>query len=112
MRKRTALPSEKVGLFSVFFFELIYTQTPFYFSFQRPKPVADSAAEYTEPNVNNASRPGDGPNDVEMDSTVEADRLKERGNELFKAKRYGEAIDLYTRAIGKVIIYYKFNHSF
>lgn len=60
--------------------------------------------------MNDASKPGDEPNDVEMDPTVEADRFKERGNESFKAKRYGDAIDLYTRAIGKAIIYYIFNH--
>lgn len=35
-----------------------------------------------------------------MSVEAAADRLKERGNEAFKAKRFGEAIDLYTQAIG------------
>ena len=31
---------------------------------------------------------------------VEAEKLKEQGNESFKRARYGEAVDLYTKAIG------------
>lgn len=34
---------------------------------------------------------------------AEAERLKEQGNDAFKAGRYGEAIDLYTKAIGACI---------
>ncbi|KAI0030055.1 hypothetical protein K488DRAFT_55061, partial [Vararia minispora EC-137] len=34
-----------------------------------------------------------------VDPAVEGERLKEEGNTAFKAKRYGEAIDLYGRAI-------------
>jgi outer membrane biosynthesis protein TonB len=34
---------------------------------------------------------------------AEAEKLKEQGNESFKRKRYGDAIDLYTKAIGAVI---------
>ncbi|KAF8521602.1 hypothetical protein BU17DRAFT_75424 [Hysterangium stoloniferum] len=39
------------------------------------------------------------PMEVETDFSVEADRLKEQGNEAFKAKRYSEAIHLYTQAV-------------
>jgi DnaJ homolog subfamily C member 7 len=31
---------------------------------------------------------------------VKAEKVKELGNVAFKAKRYGDAIDLYTQAIG------------
>ena len=31
---------------------------------------------------------------------AEAEKLKEQGNESFKRGRYGDAIDLYTKAIG------------
>ena len=31
---------------------------------------------------------------------AEAEKLKEQGNESFKRARYGEAVDLYTKAIG------------
>jgi hypothetical protein len=31
---------------------------------------------------------------------AEAEKLKEQGNDLFKRGRYGEAIDLYTKALG------------
>ncbi len=31
---------------------------------------------------------------------AEAERLKEQGNDSFKRGRYGEAVDLYTKAIG------------
>lgn len=32
-----------------------------------------------------------------------AEKVKEQGNTAFKAKRYGEAIDLYTKAIGSSV---------
>jgi hypothetical protein len=35
---------------------------------------------------------------------AEAEKLKEQGNDSFKVGRYGEAIDLYTKAIGACII--------
>jgi hypothetical protein len=46
---------------------------------------------------------GDGetePEPVVVDVAVEAEKLKELGNESFKRARYGEAVDLYTKAIG------------
>lgn len=36
----------------------------------------------------------------EVDPAVRAEKLKEEGNVAFKAGRYGNAIDLYTQAIG------------
>jgi DnaJ family protein C protein 7 len=36
----------------------------------------------------------------EEDPATRAEKVKERGNVAFKAGRYGEAIDLYTQAIG------------
>lgn len=36
-----------------------------------------------------------------VDPEVEGERLKEQGNGAFKAKRYGEAVDLYTKAISE-----------
>lgn len=35
---------------------------------------------------------------------AEAEKLKEQGNDSFKAGRYGDAIDLYTKAIGACTI--------
>jgi hypothetical protein len=40
------------------------------------------------------------PPDTGGDAVVEAERIKERGNAAFKAQRYDEAIDFYTKAIG------------
>lgn len=34
---------------------------------------------------------------------AEAEKLKEQGNESFKRGRYGDAIDLYTKAIGALV---------
>jgi outer membrane biosynthesis protein TonB len=34
---------------------------------------------------------------------AEAEKLKEQGNESFKRGRYGDAIDLYTKAIGPFV---------
>lgn len=36
----------------------------------------------------------------EEDPTVRAGKIKDQGNISFNAKRYGEAIDLYSKAIG------------
>ncbi|SRR6266702_1896581 len=35
---------------------------------------------------------------------AEAEKLKEQGNDSFKVGRYGDAIDLYTKAIGACMI--------
>ncbi len=61
-------------------------------------PLPDEEA----PEGENAADP-DSPPDSEPDPTViaaEAERLKEQGNDSFKSGRYGEAIDLYSKAIG------------
>ena len=58
-------------------------------------PLPDEA-----PEGENAADP-DSPPDSEPDPTViAAERLKEQGNDSFKSGRYGEAIDLYSKAIG------------
>lgn len=36
----------------------------------------------------------------EGDILIRAEKVKEQGNVAFKAKRFGDAIDLYTKAIG------------
>ena len=38
----------------------------------------------------------------DVDPSVVAERFKEKGNEAFKKKQFGEAIDLYTKAIGEL----------
>ena len=37
---------------------------------------------------------------IEVDLSEEPDVLKEQGNAAFKAKRFGEAIEYYTQALG------------
>jgi epidermal growth factor receptor substrate 15 len=59
-------------------------------------PLPDEEA----PEGENAADP-DSPPDSEPDPTViAAEILKEQGNDSFKSGRYGEAIDLYSKAIG------------
>lgn len=38
--------------------------------------------------------------ETDEQKALRAENTKEKGNAAFKAKRYGEAIDLYTKAIG------------
>jgi hypothetical protein len=48
--------------------------------------------------------------EVQEDLTAKAEGIKEKGNNAFKAKRYGEAIDSYTEAIGTCnILVFTFN---
>ena len=63
-------------------------------------PLPDELEE--APEGENAADP-DPPPDSEPDPAViaaEAEKLKEQGNDSFKGGRYGEAIDLYSKAIG------------
>ncbi|PFH45819.1 hypothetical protein AMATHDRAFT_71065 [Amanita thiersii Skay4041] len=53
--------------------------------------------ELTRP-ASRASAPEE-PFEPEEDRSIKAERVKEQGNVAFKAKYYGEAIDLYTKAI-------------
>ena len=46
-----------------------------------------------------------------MDPIAEGERLKEEGNVAFKAKRYGEAVDLYTKAIGEFLYFSERNYT-
>ena len=66
---------------------------------------------YSEPKVDNVNGDGsdkdddsDGPPPLmNVDPEAEGERLKEQGNNAFKSKRYGEAVDLYTKAISESI---------
>jgi DnaJ homolog subfamily C member 7 len=40
------------------------------------------------------------PPETDAQKAVRADKVKEQGNTAFKAKKFDEAIDLYTKAIG------------
>ena len=42
----------------------------------------------------------------EMDAAERAEQIKEQGNVAFKAGKYGEAIDLYTKAMGEPLSSY------
>jgi hypothetical protein len=55
------------------------------------------------PEVEPLRVPAEAVEEVFADPVEEADRLKERGNAAFKGKRYSEAIDLYTEAIGALL---------
>ncbi|KZV65038.1 hypothetical protein PENSPDRAFT_147355 [Peniophora sp. CONT] len=73
--------------------------------------AAAAAAENgngSDPQTNNVNGDGSDKSDDDappplapVDPEVEGERLKEQGNDAFKAKRYGEAVDLYTKAISE-----------
>jgi hypothetical protein len=58
--------------------------------------LRDGNSDHNEP----ASDPEPEPEPDPVQIAAEAEKLKERGNDSFKCGRYGEAIDLYTKAIG------------
>jgi hypothetical protein len=66
-----------------------------------PSPL--SSADPTSPHPQSPSQPELEPEpEPEPDPAAvaaEAEKLKEQGNESFKRGRYGEAVDLYTKAI-------------
>jgi hypothetical protein len=51
------------------------------------------------------------PSEPEQDAAVRAEKLKEQGNDSFRAKNFQEAIDLYTKAIGVSVSYFHASHS-
>lgn len=57
----------------------------------------DSPANGIPPTPTSAAPPS--PDEEGLEPGVLAERTKEQGNVAFKAKRYGEAINLYTKAI-------------
>jgi outer membrane biosynthesis protein TonB len=69
-----------------------------------PPPLAseDPSPPQPQPQSDPEPKPEPEPN-LEPDPVAiaaEAEKLKEQGNESFKRARYGEAVDLYTKAIG------------
>ena len=71
-----------------------------------PSPPASAPEDPSlpQPQPQSEPEPEPGPEpELEPDPVAiaaEAEKLKEQGNESFKRARYGEAADLYTRAIG------------
>jgi DnaJ family protein C protein 7 len=68
----------------------------------RPPPPASASEDPSPPQPQLQSEPDPEPK-LEPDPAAiaaEAEKLKERGNESFKRARYGDAVDLYTKAIG------------
>ncbi|KAH7915250.1 hypothetical protein BJ138DRAFT_1142032 [Hygrophoropsis aurantiaca] len=69
----------------------------------QPSPISTESqsqalpAEPPSPSLSSAVDPSPA---KEPTAPLSADSVKEQGNVAFKAKRYGEAIDLYTKAIG------------
>jgi hypothetical protein len=67
----------------------------------RPQPASGSE-DPSPPQPQPQSEPEPEP-ELEPDPAAiaaEAEKLKEEGNQSFKRARYGEAVDLYTKAIG------------
>ncbi|KAG5353588.1 hypothetical protein C0989_005109 [Termitomyces sp. Mn162] len=64
--------------------------------------VAGSSSPPASPTPNPVSHEPT-PEPAEEDSIARAEKVKEQGNVSFKAGRYGEAIDLYTKAIGQML---------
>jgi DnaJ homolog subfamily C member 7 len=65
-----------------------------------PPPLASASEDPSPPQPQPAPEP-----ELELEPdpaaiAAEADKLKEEGNQAFKRARYGEAVDLYTKAIG------------
>lgn len=66
----------------------------------KSQPPSDSSSSHADETSTPPSSDGVGEQQEEEDKTKKADRIKEEGNVSFKAKKYDEAIDLYTKAIG------------
>ncbi|KII86051.1 hypothetical protein PLICRDRAFT_114984 [Plicaturopsis crispa FD-325 SS-3] len=60
--------------------------------------MAESSANSAKPPASPSSTPG-APPEPEQDPAVRAEKIKEEGNVAFKAKRWDEAIEKYSRAI-------------
>jgi len=66
-------------------------------------PLPDEEAtegEIAEPALNPDLQPEPDPTAI----AAEADKFKEQGNDSFKRARYGDAVDLYTKAIGVLLL--------
>jgi len=65
-----------------------------------PPPPASASEDPSPPQLQPQSDPEP---ELEPDPAAiaaEAEKLKEEGNQSFKRARYGEAVDIYTKAIG------------
>ncbi|KIJ65490.1 hypothetical protein HYDPIDRAFT_110587 [Hydnomerulius pinastri MD-312] len=62
-------------------------------------PESPAKPEVTSPISPSPSSPSDDPSPLEEPVELTADDIKEQGNVAFKAKRYNDAIDLYSKAI-------------
>ncbi|EJD36498.1 hypothetical protein AURDEDRAFT_174457 [Auricularia subglabra TFB-10046 SS5] len=68
-----------------------------------PQNGASSSSPPPPPSSSKSPTPEPEP---EVDSATKAERLKEQGNQLFKQKKYQEAINLYSQAIGAFLLRY------
>jgi len=71
------------------------SNTPEPMNVDSPSPAA-STSKKTPPPPSPPSPP-----ETDAQKLARADRVKEQGNTAFKAKRFDEAIEWYTRAIGR-----------
>ena len=71
-----------------------------------PPPPASSSEDPSPPQPQPQSEPEPEPEagSDPVAIAAEAENLKVQGNESFKRARYGEAIDLYTKAIGMFVL--------
>ena len=65
-----------------------------------PLPPASTSEDPSPPQPQREPEPEPEPEPDPAAIAVEAEKLKEQGNQSFKRARYGEAVDLYTKAIG------------
>lgn len=61
---------------------------------------ADTASEDEVHDMIDDEQPPSPKEETEEEKRARAERTKEQGNVAFKAKRYGEALDLYSTAVG------------
>jgi hypothetical protein len=81
-----------------------------------PGPETSSAASAAKPQATPTLSPAPPPPpsktppeldpEPEEEPAIRAEKIKEQGNVAFKAKRYADAIDLYTKAIGMQLLLY------
>jgi DnaJ family protein C protein 7 len=65
-----------------------------------PLPPVSTSEDPSPPQPQHELEPEPEPEPDPVAIVAEAEKLKEQGNQSFKRARYGEAVDLYTKAIG------------